>query len=80
MSDMLILSDGASLAGLGMGFVFVFLAILVTSIKLMSVLTSYIKSVPEPNEPARSVNQKNAVRDIEFMVVIASAIHRYRNP
>lgn len=76
---MFILSEGATLAGLGMAIVVVFLTVLVISIRLMSVLTHYFQSVPQANPSTAPLERLNASRDSELMVVMAAAIHRYRN-
>lgn len=78
MSDTFILSEGAILAGLGMGVVFVFLTLLVSSIKLMSVITHCIQPAPQVNHLAAPMKQPNTLRDSELMAVIATAVHRYR--
>lgn len=77
MNEMFILYEGATLAGLGMGFVFIFLAALVGSVKLMTSLVGCFHSVPN-SEVSLQGNPK-VKQDDEHMAIIATAVHRYRN-
>jgi oxaloacetate decarboxylase gamma subunit len=74
--------EGLALMAYGMGFVFVFLTLLVFSTKAMSAIT--LKLVPEDDvapilaprtlTPARPVTE-----DAHLIAVLSAAVHRYRH-
>lgn len=93
MEDSTLMSEGFTLMLTGMGFVFVFLTVLVLVTTLMSwIITRYEKSVgtlPADGIPAPTAvlgrpasNTKNASQpsqDQALLTVLSSAVHKYRN-
>ncbi|EPC02821.1 hypothetical protein L861_23695 [Litchfieldella anticariensis FP35 = DSM 16096] len=80
MLDIELLQEGLYLMVFGMGFVFVFLTLLVIATSLMSSFVGRLVPVPAKNEdtlpgraPAPAQNN-----DDDLMVVISAALHRYR--
>ncbi len=73
VSDLLL--QGINLMFLGMGIVFVFLAILVVALNGMSRLAASI-AVPEETKAPVSCNAGES--DAELIAVIAAAINRFR--
>jgi oxaloacetate decarboxylase gamma subunit len=73
-----IMSQAFELLVVGMGFVFVFLTILVFATTFMSKLTTRFipepKPVPTPASPA-----KPAMDDATLMAVITAAVNKYRS-
>ncbi|MCB2426555.1 OadG family transporter subunit [Methylophaga pinxianii] len=93
MDESTLMSEGLTLMLTGMGFVFVFLTVLVLVTTLMSwVITRYEKSVgalPAEGIPAptavlgqhQSTTNKNvspSPQDSTLLTVLSSAIHKYR--
>ncbi|MEH6442364.1 MAG: OadG family protein [Oceanospirillaceae bacterium] len=77
-----LISEGLSLMVFGMGFVFVFLTLLVGMTKLMSKLV--IKYEPAPvAAPARAKRKVAAPvaqsNNDELVAVITAAVHKYRS-
>ena len=71
------LSQGVDLLILGMGTVFLFLALLVFSVRTMSRFSAWVASKnPPPPEP-KSGGGAAPVGSLP-MAVIAAAVHRYR--
>lgn len=75
-----LISEGLSLMVYGMGFVFVFLTLLVFATSLMSKLTT--KFLPEPvvvpkAKPAASVAASS--NSDEVLAVISAAVHHHRS-
>jgi oxaloacetate decarboxylase gamma subunit len=92
MDDTTLISEGFSLMLIGMGFVFVFLAVLVIVTSLMSwIITRYEKSVgtlPDEGIPAPTavIGKHNAdnlaaqpPHDHTLLTVLSGAVHKYRN-
>ncbi|MDO8825889.1 OadG family protein [Methylophaga sp.] len=93
MEDTTLMSEGFTLMLTGMGFVFVFLTVLVLVTTLMSwIITRYEKSVgvlPADGIPAPTAvlgqpttNNKNSSQpsqDHALLTVLSSAVHKYRN-
>ncbi|MGO2391338.1 MAG: OadG family protein [Halomonas sp.] len=81
MQDQELLQDGLALMALGMGVVFVFLAILVVSVTLMSKLIDRFQPVPAAADTGRKSLSSSASSspDDEVMAVISAAVHRYRS-
>lgn len=84
MQDLELLQDGLALMALGMGFVFVFLTVLVISVTLMSKLIGRFQPIPiaatesqNTRKSAASSTQSSAQSD-EVVAVISAAVHRYR--
>ncbi|AFI84944.1 OadG family protein [Methylophaga nitratireducenticrescens] len=93
MEESTLMSEGLTLMLTGMGFVFVFLTVLVLVTTLMSwIITRYEKSVgalpaegiPAPtavlgrNQSAKSNQQSHSSQDSTLLTVLSSAIHKYR--
>jgi len=74
-----LISEGLSLLVYGMGFVFVFLTLLVGATNLMSKsVTKFLpEAIPVPKvKPAIRVNSSN---NDEVLAVITAAVHSYRS-
>ncbi|MEA2118927.1 OadG family protein [Halovibrio sp. HP20-50] len=80
MQDPGLLQDGLELMTLGMGFVFVFLTVLVISVTLMSRLIGRYQPVPAALSTDKNMHKPAATssQDDEVMAVISAAVHRYR--
>ncbi|GEN29029.1 hypothetical protein HVA01_26750 [Halovibrio variabilis] len=80
MEDPGLLQDGLALMALGMGFVFVFLTVLVVSVTLMSKLIGRFQPVPAAVSTDKNTHKPAAAssQDDEVMAVISAAVHRYR--
>lgn len=77
MGDQQLMHEGLSLMVFGMGFVFVFLTLLVIATTLMSRAVTRWAPAPVVDEtPSR--RPPAAADDSELMAVIAAAVHRYR--
>ncbi|QFU00483.1 oxaloacetate decarboxylase subunit gamma [Halomonas sp. THAF5a] len=77
MQDSQLINEGLALMGLGMGFVFVFLTVLVGVTTLMSKTIG--RFFPEPVAPAAPAPRAPAPRqDDDLTAVISAAVHRYR--
>ncbi len=78
MASSSLMSEGLTLMAAGMGFVFVFLTLLVYATCLMSKLVNKYapEVVPAPAAPAAVAPQ--AVDQSQLTAVIAAAIHQYR--
>lgn len=80
MLDTELLEEGLYLMAFGMGFVFVFLTLLVIATSLMSKIVGRLVPVPakdgSASTPARAPAPVNG--DEELMVVLSAALHRYR--
>ena len=72
--------EGLALMAYGMGFVFVFLTLLVFSTKAMSAIT--LKLVPEDMAPTLAPRTLTPARpvteDAHLIAVLSAAVHRYR--
>ncbi len=76
-----LVSEGLTLMVFGMGFVFVFLTLLVFATGLMSKLvTRYFPEVqPQPAAPrAAAASSGQALDQSQLTAVITAAIHQYR--
>lgn len=73
------MSDALGLMAVGMGFVFVFLTILVGVTTLMSKLV--VKYVPEPPKPsaAPAPAASSAPADAQLLAVLSAAVAKYRS-
>lgn len=71
-----LLLQGVNLMFLGMGMVFLFLAILVVALNAMSRLAAYL-SGPEAPQAAPPCAARR--EDTELIAVISAAINRYRS-
>lgn len=80
MLDAELLQEGLNLMVFGMGFVFVFLTVLVIATTLMSKMIDRLAPVPAKNndESPRGASSAPAQNNDELMVVISAALHRYR--
>ncbi|GGO84764.1 hypothetical protein GCM10011348_31740 [Marinobacterium nitratireducens] len=80
-----LLSEGVSLMVFGMGFVFVFLTLLVFATSLMSKLVVKYQPAPEPKPSARKAAKPSAgtgsaaATNDELVAVISAAVHKYRS-
>ncbi|QEA37934.1 sodium pump decarboxylase subunit gamma [Pistricoccus aurantiacus] len=77
MQNSSLLQEGLMLMAFGMGFVFIFLTILVVATSLMSRVVKRL--VPVPAKPGPSTGQKGKAEDDDaVLAAIGVAIHRYR--
>ena len=79
-----LLSEGVSLMVFGMGFVFVFLTLLVFATSLMSRLVMKYAPAPEPKLSARKAVAPTtpaaaSASNDELVAVISAAVHKYRS-
>lgn len=79
-----LLSEGLSLMVFGMGFVFVFLTLLVVVTSQMSRLVSKYEPAPSPAAPRRpaaapTTTTAPAQQQDELVAVMSAAIHKYRS-
>ncbi|RDB44774.1 sodium pump decarboxylase subunit gamma [Halomonas sp. DQ26W] len=82
MQDLQLLHDGLALMGVGMGFVFVFLTVLVVATTLMSLVVRRLAPKPSVAQPATgqgTAPTAHRTDDAELMAVISTAVHRYRH-
>lgn len=78
MQDPQLLQEGLSLMAFGMGFVFIFLTVLVVATTLMSVLVDRLAPTPAPVDSGSRAVKPSQEHDDELMAVISAALHRYR--
>lgn len=81
MDNSSLLQEGLSLVAFGMGFVFVFLTLLVFATALMSRLVMSFAPAPvEQEKPPRHTpdTDESAERNDEVVAVISAAIKHYR--
>ncbi len=70
---------GLELMVIGMGIVFVFLAMLVAFVSLMSfLLTAFFPQDHESPGTSRSIPVSHNQEDEDIIAVISAAVHRYR--
>ena len=74
-----LISEGVELMAFGMGFVFVFLTLLVIITTLMSKIINKLvpETVTEPKPKAASSVPANTSND-ELLAVLTAAVHTYR--
>ena len=70
-----LMNAGVELMLVGMGIVFLFLAMLIITVNLMSALV--LRFLPEP--PAKLAHAVKGVGDQHIMAAISAAIKRYRS-
>lgn len=74
-----LMSDAVSLMLVGMGFVFVFLTILVFLTGLMSKLVLKYAPAPEPVAPAAKPAPQDNLNDPQLLAVLSAAVAKYRS-
>jgi len=79
-----LLSEGLALMVFGMGFVFVFLTLLVFATNLMSRVVMKYAPAPEPRPSKRKAATPAApasttTSNDELVAVISAAVHKYRS-
>jgi len=75
-----LMSNAIDLMVAGMGFVFVFLVILVFVTTIMSKLVMKYAPAPEPVAPSASnSNAGNASNDAQLLAVLSAAVAKYRS-
>ena len=78
MQDTQLIHEGLALMGLGMGFVFVFLTVLVGVTTLMSKIIGRFFPESVAPLPAGGSRVPASRQDDDVMVAISAAVHRYR--
>ena len=74
-----LMSDALNLMIVGMGFVFVFLAILVGVTTLMSKLVGKYAPAPAPKVSVATTNNSSASDDAQLLAVLSAAVEKYRS-
>jgi oxaloacetate decarboxylase (Na+ extruding) subunit gamma len=76
-----LIQDGFGLLVLGMGFVFLFLVLLIYATGFMSsLLTKYFpEAIPVVKKSVSPVSAQQVPQDANLKAVIAAAIHQHRN-
>jgi oxaloacetate decarboxylase gamma subunit len=75
-----LMTDAINLMAVGMGFVFVFLVILVFLTSLMSKIVIKYLPAPEPvAAKASKTKQANASPDAQLLAVLSAAVAEYRS-
>ena len=74
-----LMSDAINLMVVGMGFVFVFLVILVFLTSIMSKLITKYLPAPEPVVAKSKVKKVNASQDAQLLAVLSAAVAEYRS-
>lgn len=78
MEETQLVQEGLSLMAFGMGFVFVFLTLLVIATTSMSRLVMRFVPAPVQEDAAVRAAPPARAQDDDVMVVISAAVHRYR--
>lgn len=78
MQESTLMQEGLTLMAFGMGFVFVFLSVLVVATTLMSKTVGRLMPEPAKSQPPRRSAAAGKQEDEELTVVIGAAVHRYR--
>jgi oxaloacetate decarboxylase gamma subunit len=75
-----LLSEGLSLMVYGMGFVIVFLTLLVIATSAMSRIVMRFEPVPVPKTASKAKTMSsNPADDAQLIAVMTAAIHKFRN-
>jgi oxaloacetate decarboxylase gamma subunit len=74
-----LMSDALNLMLVGMGFVFVFLTILVGVTSLMSKLVTKYAPAPEPKVSAAATSNSSASQDAQLLAVLSAAVAKHRS-
>ncbi len=74
-----LMSEGLSLMVFGMGFVFVFLTLLVFATNGMSAVVSKIAPDPEPKAKPKAPAAVAANNNDELIAVMTAAVHQHRS-
>jgi len=74
-----LMSDAINLMVVGMGFVFVFLTILVFVTSFMSKMVIKYAPAPEPKAPVAPAQTNNASNDAQLLAVLSAAVAKYRS-
>ncbi|MCE0492796.1 OadG family protein [Vibrio salinus] len=77
MNEGPIILEGVTLMTLGMGFVFIFLLILVGAIKLLAVVAMRFDPVQKPSPAGASVSS-NPTSDDSLIAAISVALHHHK--
>jgi len=73
------MSEGLNLMVFGMGFVFVFLTLLVFATGFMSKLVNKLVPEPEPKPKKPAAPAAAAGNNDELIAVMTAAVHQYRS-
>ena len=74
-----LMTDAINLMVVGMGFVFVFLVILVFLTSFMSKMVAKYLPTPEPVVAKSKVKKSNASPDAQLLAVLSAAVSEYRS-
>jgi oxaloacetate decarboxylase gamma subunit len=74
-----LMSEGLNLMVFGMGFVFVFLTLLVFATGFMSKLVNKLAPEPEPKPKKPAAPAAAAGNNDELIAVMTAAVHQYRS-
>jgi len=76
-----LMSDAINLMLVGMGFVFVFLVVLVIVTSVMSRFVNKYFPIPEPAalNVSKSNDDTNTTNDAQLMAVLSAAVAKYRS-
>ncbi|SHE61983.1 oxaloacetate decarboxylase, gamma subunit [Modicisalibacter ilicicola DSM 19980] len=78
MDNTSLMQEGLSLMAFGMGFVFVFLTLLVMATTLMSRLVMRFEPAPATEDDASPSSPSDNGTDEQLIAVISAAVRRYR--
>ncbi len=73
-----LLSEGVQLMFIGMGSVFMFLSVLVITMKLVAFLAHRFQPEPTSAKACRGATNEHFINQQEVIAVITAAISRYR--
>ncbi|MGR9115581.1 MAG: OadG family protein [Gammaproteobacteria bacterium] len=74
-----LLMNGVELMLVGMGIVFLFLAMLIVAVNVMSALVQRFLPAPAPASTPVAMTAKTGVTDQSIVAAISSAVHQYRS-
>jgi len=80
MDASVLMTEGLTLMGFGMGFVFVFLTLLVIATKIMSwIINRYESNIDFPSTDNIQPPVATPVKDESLITVLTAAIHKHRS-
>ena len=80
MDASILMTEGLTLMGFGMGFVFVFLTLLVIATKIMSwIINRYESNIDFPAPTSVAAPVATPVKDESLIAVLTAAVHKHRS-